>query len=184
MKFNFPANVLLALTLAALSCAIFATPPGNAPWSVFLNDPASTSAKLFFLIQNYAWPGVLAYLAILLFQLQFRLLSTGLSGRMVFVLCTWASAAMLAGFSEMASRRGSAPFYVVGMALANVTMSRLYAVRLRVFGKIRIPWPIWRDNAAAVEAVNRQMLQRHDVISGVHKDHATRHAAAEVASQE
>jgi hypothetical protein len=83
-----------------------------------------------------------------------------MNGRIIFVMCVAASAAMISGFATMAAHRGSEPLYVAGMALANTTMSRLYAMRLRTFfGRVQIPWPIWRGDREAVEHVNRRMQQ-------------------------
>jgi hypothetical protein len=158
---NLGSNLLVSAAGAALSYAFAQNPPGGAPWRVFLEEPAPVWTKAWFLAAAYGWPAVLSFAAIVLFQLQMRLTVSGANRRTVFAVCALASGAMVLGLRELSFSPHAAPSYVVGMALAHTVMSRLYAVRMRlVAGRVRAPWPVWRGNRAAVEAIDREVRAR------------------------
>lgn len=161
MKKNIASNLLFLAAVSALVFAVVANPPGGVGWGALLADQASLLRKLIFLANTYLHPAVLSFVAITLFQLQFRLASSGTQGRIVFAVCVVASGAMLLGLRTISTGASSMPSYVLGMALGYTMMSRLYAMRLRTFfGSVRLPWPVWRGDRAAVEEINRAMHTR------------------------
>lgn len=161
MKKHLAPNLLFALALGALIHALNQHPPGGARWMIFVEEESPLWAKLRYLCESYLWPAVLSFLAITFFQLQFRLASTGASKRTIFALCVFASGAMLLSLRTIAYLPNAAPSYVVGMSAGYTMMSRLYAVRAReLFGKVRIPWPVWRGNLAAVAEMDRMVRER------------------------
>ena len=156
MKKNLASNLFLAVVAGALAYAMITTPPGGVRWGAFVADEASLLKKLSFLTNIYVWPAILSFVAISMFQLQFRIASSGVSGRLVFSVCAVASGAMMLGLRTISLGASSSPSYIFGMALGYTMMSRLYAVRMRkIFNGVRIPWPIWRGDLAAVEEINR-----------------------------
>lgn len=162
MKKNLGSNLLLLFALAALGYAVFSSPPSSVPWIVFIDEASPWMLKATYLARTYLWPALLAFVAITLFQLQFRLAASGATKRAVFSLSVLASGAMLVVLRTIAMAQNSAPAYVVGMAAGYTVMSRLYAVRLRqLWPGVRIPWPTWRGNAAAVAEMDRMVRERH-----------------------
>jgi hypothetical protein len=161
MKKNLGSNLLLVLASAALLYTVIANPPGGIRWGMIVEEPAPLLKKASYLASSYLWPALLAFLAISLFQLQFRVSASGATKRAVFAMSVFASGSMLLALRTLAFTPNSSPSYVTGMAAAYTVMSRLYAVRLKeVFRGVRIPWPIWRGNLAAVEELNRVMRSR------------------------
>ena len=162
MKKNLGSNLLFLLSLSALGYSVLASPPSNVPWIVFIDEASPWLAKASYLGRTYLWPALLAFGAITLLQLQFRLASSGATKRAVFSLCVLASGAMLMALRAISFAQNSAPAYVVGMAAGYTMMSRLYAIRLRELRPgVRIPWPTWRGNAAAVAEMDRMLRDRH-----------------------
>ncbi len=132
-----------------------ANPPGGVRWGFFAEESATLAQKASYLFSAYALPGFLACFAIVMFQMQGRVASTGANKRTVFSLCVLASGAMLTAFRLIAYTPTSASSYVTGMALGYTLMSRLYAVRMRLFfGRMRLPWPVWRGNIAGVRQID------------------------------
>ncbi len=161
MKNNLGSSLLFILALGGLAWSVAEHPPGGAPWTVFTTDPATTIRKAQFLLGEYGWPGLLACVAISLFQLQFRLAASGANKRCVFAFCVLASSTMLMSLKEMSFSPTAAPSYVAGMAAGYTLMSRLYAVRMRtVFGKVWVPWPVWRGNPRTVCEIDRTVRSR------------------------
>jgi hypothetical protein len=161
MKQNLGSNFLLTVACAALSYAFAQNAPGGEPWSAFLKEAAPWWVKARFLASAYGWPALLSFAAIMLFQLQVRLSASGANRRTVFAVCALASGAMVLGLRELSFSPHAAPSYVLGVALAYTVMSRLYAVRMRRFyWGVRAPWPVWRGNRAAVEAIDRELRAR------------------------
>jgi hypothetical protein len=162
MKNHLASNLLLIVSVAALGYSIFSSPPSNVPWMVFVDEPSPVLAKAAYLGRTYLWPAFLAFVAITLFQLQFRVAAGGATKRTVFGLCVLASGAMLLALRTISFAQNSAPAYVVGMAAGYTMMSRLYGVRVRElkFG-LRLPWPTWRGNAVAVAEFDRMIRERH-----------------------
>jgi hypothetical protein len=161
MKKSLASNLFFAAAIGALAFAVLMSPPGGVRWGAFVADQASLLRKLIFLTSTYVWPALLSFSAISMFQLQFRLSSSGASGRVVFSVCVVASGAMLLGLRTISLGASSSPSYVLGMALGYTMMARLYAVRMRrVFNCVRIPWPVWRGDRSAVEEIHRVMQTR------------------------
>lgn len=158
---KIPAStILLAAALGAFAFAVIENSPSGAPWAMFFADPASLTEKAAFLVRTFGWPAVLSFSAITLLQLQFRLAASGANKRTVFSVCLFACGAMVTSLRALAFLPGSGPSYVLGMALGYTVMSRLYAVRLRATGPVRIPWPVWRGDRAAVEELSRMARSR------------------------
>jgi hypothetical protein len=161
MKNNLGSSFLFVLALGGLAWSVLEHPPGGAPWAVFTADPATTIKKAQFLVGEYVRPGLLACVAIALFQLQFRLSASGANKRCVFAFSMLASSTMLLTLKEISFSPTAAPSYVAGMAAGYTMMSRLYAVRMRlVWGKIRVPWPVWRGNPRAVCEIDQAVRSR------------------------
>jgi len=153
----------LAIALGALFMTVKATPPAGLAWQVFFDEPASPESKGGFLLSSYLWPAILSFMAIILFQLQFRLSMSGASKRTVFSVCLLASLATLLGLQRLSMTPNSTPGYALGMALGYMAMSRLYGVRMRpVWRDISIPWIIWRGNKEAVRQLDLLAVQTRE----------------------
>jgi hypothetical protein len=128
---------------------------------VFVDEPSPWPAKLRYLTEAYLSPAIISFCAISLFQLQFRLAASGAAKRTVFSVCVLASGAMLLGLRAISFVPNAAPSYVAGMAAGYTMMSRVYAVRMvEIVKGVRLPWPIWRGNRAAVEEFDRMLRKR------------------------
>jgi hypothetical protein len=161
MKNNLGSSLLLLLVLGAIGVSIAEHPPGGVRWAIFAEEPATFLQKCSALAALYVWPGVLSCFAISMFQLQARISSTGANKRVVFSMCAIASATMLVSLRSMALSSTSGTSYVAGMALGYTMMSRLYAVRMRLlFGRVRVPWPVWRGDARGVQEINSMAAVR------------------------
>jgi hypothetical protein len=161
MKNNLGSSFLFLLALGGLAAAIALHPPSGAPWVLFADDPAPLLQKLSALNGLYVWPGILAWFSISLFQFQFRLASSGVNKRTIFAVCVLASGAMLMSLRGVSMSPASAPSYVAGMALGYTMMAKLYAVRVRkIFGPVRLPWPVWRGDARAVCEIDQAVQAR------------------------
>lgn len=163
MTKNLGSNLLLALALSALLYAVIANPPGGVRWGMFAEEPSPVVTKIFYVVSSYLWPSILSFAAITMFQLQFRLTSSGATKRTVFSMCVLASGSMLLALRAISFSPNAGPSYVAGMAAGYTVMSRLYAVRMReVLRRVRVPWPIWRGDRAAVEEFDRVVRERRD----------------------
>lgn len=161
MKNNPVSTLLFVFALGGIAAAIAVHPPSGAPWQLFLADPAPFTQKLSALNGLYVWPGILACFSICLFQFQFRLASSGANKRTVFAVCVLASGAMLTSLRGVSMIPASGPSYVAGMALGYTVMARLYAMRMRTFfGRVRLPWPVWRGDARAVCEIDQEVQAR------------------------
>ncbi len=161
MKNNLSSSFLLFLALSALGIAFATNPPGGVRWGLLIEAPGGWFEKVMFLAGTYLLPAFLSFCAIVLFQLQFRLASSGTNKRIVFSVCVLASGAMLLGLRSISSNPSSGPPYVSGMALGYTVMARLYAIRLRnFFGRVRILWPVWRGNIRAVQEIDQMAKLR------------------------
>jgi hypothetical protein len=166
MKNNLGSTLLFVLSLGGLVVAIAGNPPSGAPWAMFAADPATLVQKAAALVALYVWPGLLACLAISMFQLQFRLAASGANKRTVFAACVLASGAMLMSLRMVSFSPSAGPSYVAGMALGYTVMARLYAVRMRsLVGRVRIPWPVWRGDARSVCEIDQAMQARRQTAS-------------------
>jgi hypothetical protein len=160
MKKHPGSYLLAALAVCALTVAIHSNPPGGVRWGAFFEDPSHWTAKLTFLARLYLWPGMLGFVAIVLYQLQFRVMGSGNSAA-TFGIAVLATGAMLTVLRALAFQQSAVPFYVLGVALGYTVMGRVYAVRMRrIVGNIRCPWPIWRGDALGIAEVQRQIHER------------------------
>jgi hypothetical protein len=160
MKKSLASNLFFVAAVGMIAYAMMMNPPGGVRGGAFIADQASMLRKFLFLAYTYVWPAVLSFCAISMFQLQFRLSSSGANGRLVFSVCVLASGGMMLGLRMMSMGPSSTPSYVLGMALGYTMMSRLYAVRMKKVWNVRLPWPIWRSDLAAVQEINRAMQAR------------------------
>jgi hypothetical protein len=160
LKPRLAAFAWLAVACSILAVSVAGNPPGGLSWHSFFTEPASFLTKLTYLAGTYLRPAFLSFTAIILFQLQFRLTMSGASAAVVFAIGVTGSTSMLAGFRSLSAAPNSLPGYVFGMALAYTVMARLYAVRLRtVWGRIPVPWIVWRGNPGAVQQIDRRMAR-------------------------
>jgi hypothetical protein len=158
MKNHYGSYTLAALALGALAIAVHANPPGGVRWGAFFEDPSHWTAKATFLARIYLWPAAMSFGAIVLYQLQFRVMGGGGHTAATFGLAVLATGAMLSTLRALAFQQSGTPFYVLGVALGYTVMSRVYAIRMRfVLGQVRMPWPVWRGDAQGVAEVQRQM---------------------------
>jgi hypothetical protein len=161
MNKNYGSCTLAALAFGALAIAIHANPPGGVHWGAFFEDPAHWTAKALFLAHLYLVPALMSFGAIVLYQLQFRVMGVGSHSAATFGIAVLASGAMLMVLRALAFQPSSAPFYVLGVASGYTVMSRVYAIRMRLIAnRIRIPWPVWRGDVQRVAEVQRQMRER------------------------
>ncbi len=161
MKNSLGSSFLLVLALSALGLAIAENPPGGVRWGVFAAEQAPLITKIIFLFGVYVWPGFVSCFAISMFQLQARLAASGANKRTVFSVCVLASATMLSSLRTISMSPTSGIAYVAGMAMGYTVMSQLYAIRMRTFfGRVSVPWPIWRGNARAVQAIDEMARMR------------------------
>ena len=164
MKNSISSTLLFVLVLGALGASVVQNPPGGARWEFFAEESATRLQKASYLLTAYVVPGMLSCFAIAMFQLQGRIAGTGANKRTIFSLCVLASGAMLTALRSMAYNPTSATSYVAGLALGYTIMSRLYAVRMRLFGgRVRLPWPVWRGNVAAVREIDEMARLRRGV---------------------
>jgi hypothetical protein len=162
MKKSVGSTLLLAAAIGAIGLSIVENPPGGVRWWAFVEDSSPWWQKVSYLINTYVLPGLLSCIAISAFQLQSRVAASGANKRIVFTICLLASGTMLTALRWMAfSPSTTATSYVAGMALGYTVMSRLYAVRMRLFfGRVRLPWPVWRGNVAAVREIDELARMR------------------------
>lgn len=166
MKNNLGSYMLAALAMAALAFAIHTNPPGGVRWGTFFEEPSHWTMKAMFLARAYLWPAMMAFGAIVLYQLQFRVMGGGGHTAATFGMAVLATGAMLAVLRSIAYQQTAVPFYVLGVALGYTVMSRVYAIRMRLIrGRVRVPWPVWRGDAAGVAEVQRQMRERAEQIN-------------------
>lgn len=164
MKNNFGSYLLAALAMAGLAIAISANPPGGVRWGTFFEDPSHWTAKAMFLARTYLWPAAMAFGAIVLYQLQFRVMGGGGSTAATFGMAVLATGAMLVVLRSIAYQQTAVPFYVLGVALGYTMMGRVYAIRMKLIaGQVRVPWPVWRGDTARVAELQRQMRERATV---------------------
>lgn len=146
---------------AVLWLSVMTNPPGGVSWHAFAVEDTALALKLRYLAGVYILPALLAFVGIVLFQLQFRISMSGARAAVVFASGVLGATAMLGGFRALAMAPNSLPGYVLGMALGYTVMARLYAIRMRtLWGRVRMPWVVWRGNAAAVSEIDRQMAAR------------------------
>lgn len=130
-------------------------------------DPAlhpSIMAELLFFAEKafwlYLWPVLVGFVAIGAYQIYARAaLMGGGNGLALFLVSSLASMLSLFGWATMARSMQIIPLYGCGVGLANVVMSRIYAVTLRMHPQlhVRIPKIIWRGNEEAVKQFQKRL---------------------------
>ncbi|MEP7353037.1 MAG: hypothetical protein ABI824_07375 [Acidobacteriota bacterium] len=160
-----PSTILAAFAVGLLAWTLAQHAPGGARWSLFVEDPAPVWIKSWFLWKTYLWPAVPSFIAIVLFQLQFRLAASGAGARTVFSICVIGCFVMLSSVRIVAFAPSATPGYVLGMALGYTTMGRVYAIQMRTIeiwaGKgVSIPSIVWRGNVAGIRELERNMRMR------------------------
>ncbi len=132
--------------LVILGALIVLFPPFQITWHrFFFEEPASPMHKTGFLLRVYGLPLALSFFAIVLMQLQGRLVAVGATASSVFPIALFGAAGMLTAFRSMASGVGGVPGYALGMALAYTMMSRVHSIQPSggiLFGRpmLRIVW--------------------------------------------
>ncbi|HEX5431188.1 MAG TPA: hypothetical protein VFW83_04430 [Bryobacteraceae bacterium] len=131
-------------------------------------DPSlhpSVAAEFLFELQKifwlYLWPVLVGFVAIGAYQIYARAaLMGGRNGLALFLVSSLASMVSLFGWATMARSMQVIPLYGCGVGLANVLMSRIYAVTLQKHARlrVRIPRIVWRGDEAAIQQF-QQMLQ-------------------------
>jgi hypothetical protein len=156
-----PSSALFIAAIALLVWAVVKNAPGGAGWNLFWEDAASPLVKSRYLAMTYAWPALLAFLGVVLFQLQFRLSMSGSGIRTVFSICVIGSLAMLTSLRTISFSPIATPAYVFGMALGYTAVGRLYAIQMRkLWNRIPVPYIVWRGNVASVREIDRAMRAR------------------------
>jgi hypothetical protein len=152
---------LSSLTWTAIGAAVLAwmvstNPPAGASWRLFADEPTDPWLKVEYLAGIYLVPAVFAMAGIIAFQLQFRVSMSGARPGTVFGIGVLGASAMLGGFRLLALAPNSLPGYVLGMAAGYTVMSRLYAIRMRrIWGRLRVPWVVWRGDRDQVREIDR-----------------------------
>ncbi len=160
MKKHLSALAWVSTAGVALWLTLLRNPPGGVPWHVFFTEETAVALKLKYLSGVYVVPALLAFVGIVLFQMQFRISMGGARAAVVFSCGVLGATAMLGGFRVLAMAPNSLPGYVLGVALGYTVMARLYAVRMRtIVGPVRVPWPVWRGDVAAMREIEGRMAQ-------------------------
>jgi hypothetical protein len=111
----------------------------------------------------YLLPVVAGYIVISLYMLHMRILQTTLTRGSkpygVFLTGCLSTMANLFGWRVMLRTWQLIPLYALGVGLAYAVMSRVYAVRLRRIGWLRLPRIIWRGDAAGVAQIRQEVAQ-------------------------
>ncbi len=161
MRFHYLSILLFLSSISLLAWAVAANPPGGVSWTLLYASSIPFIEKVQFVVSLYAPPLFFAFIGMTLLQVQFRLSMGGATTLTIFSICMLASLSMIVGIRTAAGGPASFPGYALGMALSYTMLSRVYAVKLRSwYGGIKIPWVIWRGNAAAMAELNRQLEER------------------------
>lgn len=158
MKLRYLPTLLFLLSISLLAWSIAVTPPGGVSWATLYTSSVPVLDKAKFLAGLYAPALICSFVGMTLLQVQFRLSMTGAGTLTIFSMCLLASLCMIVGIRTAASGPASFPGYALGMALSYTVMSRVYAVVIReCFRSIKVPWVIWKGNAAAVAELSRKI---------------------------
>jgi hypothetical protein len=110
----------------------------------------------------YLFPPLAGFVVVSLYMLHMRMmqgtLSRGSHPIGVFLTGSISTMTSLFGWRFMFRTWQLIPLYALGVGLAYAVMSRVYAVRLRRIGWLRLPRVIWRGNAAAVAQMQQEVL--------------------------
>ena len=111
----------------------------------------------------YLLPAVIGFIVVSLYMLHMRVLQTtlarGSKPHGVFFTGCLSTMANLFGWRMMLRTWQLIPLYALGVGLAYAVMSRVYAVRLRQVGWLRLPRIIWRGDASGVAQVRQEASQ-------------------------
>ena len=107
----------------------------------------------------YVWPVVVGFLTIAGYQMCGRVAMRGKSRWALFFLASGTAALSLFGWATIVRSVRMIPLYGLGVGLAYVIMSRVYAVTLKPHGwfKVRLPHVVWRGNVEAVERIRQRL---------------------------
>lgn len=133
-------------------------------------DPAllvSPVAAIFFHVKQafwlYGWPMLIGFLTIAGYQTLGRVVMIGtLKWPVVFCLASIVSMLSLFGWVTMVRSVEMIPFYGCGVGLASAMMSRVYAVTLPMYGRLRVRLPrvIWRGNTHEIQQLQKALQAR------------------------
>ncbi|HEY4364531.1 MAG TPA: hypothetical protein VGN17_26435 [Bryobacteraceae bacterium] len=111
----------------------------------------------------YLFPVTAGYIVVSMYMLHMRILQTTLArgGKPhgVFITGCLSTMANLFGWRMMLRTWQLIPLYALGVGLAYAVMSRVYAVRLRRIGWLRLPRIIWRGDVEGVAAIRQEVSQ-------------------------
>jgi hypothetical protein len=111
----------------------------------------------------YLFPAVAGFIVVSLYMVHMRVMQTilarGGSPLGVFLSGSCSTMANLFGWRFMFRTWQLIPLYALGVGLAYAVASRVYAVRLRRTGWLRLPQVIWRGDAAAIAQLHQERIR-------------------------
>jgi hypothetical protein len=117
--------------------------------------------QLFWL---YLFPLLAGFIVVSLYMLHMRIMQTTLArgGNSLGVFLTGSVSTManLFGWRFMFRTWQLIPLYALGVGLAYAVASRVYAVRLRRIGWLRLPRVVWRGDAAGIAQLHQEAIGR------------------------
>jgi hypothetical protein len=111
----------------------------------------------------YMWPVAVGFLTIFCYQIYMRIGLTGARNKvLVFSLSSSASMIALFGWMTIVRTMRMIPLYALGVGLASVVASQIYAVTLPRHTRLCIPFPkvIWRGDEEAIRRIQEAMAAR------------------------
>jgi hypothetical protein len=122
---------------------------------------------LFFYIKQvfwlYVWPVLVGFVAITAYQVMGKLNMMGTAKWPVtFTVASLASMLSLFGWMTMVRMPGTIPLYGIGVGLANVMMSRIYAVLAPRHPRLRIPTlkVVWQWDKQGIQELRKMFMAR------------------------
>jgi hypothetical protein len=117
--------------------------------------------ELFWL---YLFPVLAGFSVVSLYMVHMRImqatLARGGNSLGVFLTGSISTMANLFGWRLMFRTWQLIPLYALGVGLAYAVASRVYAVRLRRIGWLRLPRVIWRGDAVGVARLHQEALRQ------------------------
>jgi hypothetical protein len=108
----------------------------------------------------YLFPVAAGFIVVSFYVLHMRIMQTtmarGSKPHGVFLTGSISTMANLFGWRIMMRTWQLVPLYALGVGLAYAVMSRVYAVKIRKIGWLRLPRVIWRGDAAGVAQVRQE----------------------------
>src|ERR1700719_3821756 len=108
----------------------------------------------------YLWPVAVGFTSISAFQLYVRVASSGRAKPVaIFLLSGGAAMFSLFGWVTMVRSLRMIPLYGCGVGLANVVMSRIYAVSLARHSwlRMRLPKVVWRGDPEEIRKLQQNI---------------------------